>query len=638
MSYELFNNSASPSTPASAKTHIWANTNKRMFQKDDSGLEWPLASPHRVNVMDYGAKGDGATNDSTAIQNAINAAGAMGVSGRGVDVFFPAGVYALGTATPITVPFNNVMLIGEGWQSTILYYTAGTTGNVLEIGNGTTKSGCGIQNMSVWKSAAATAGDNIKINAMNDCLIRDVVVNNYFRGIAIDSAAAPSLKVWIDHVEINNGTATTGVGIQVTNGAGGDTYITDCVMSNNPASRPAAGIQITQTGHTSILRCNVTSFVKGLHVNPAAAATDVNYLFIDHSLFDSCGTHGAHFNATLNAGARIRSVICVNSWFAGSATAGGVGVQITGSTGIVDGVSFIACRFLNNQQHGVLIDSSATINNVSLTDCTSTGNGQQTINTYDGVSIGANTSNISIVNCGLGQQGTATNQQRYAVNIAAGTSANIQIFGNQCAPNGTVGTHGYINSGALTGGGNVIDGNSPQAMPGVGGATVAASGAINTTETVISGTGVNVTRLSANALRAGTCIRIVIHGSCTITTGAAVPARFIVQLGTAGTTADGEILNFTLPTSGGIGTSAFKAQIDLTCRTAGASGTFEGSMSVVQGSATLGLLATIAWAGTGTATAGNTTNANYLTVTFGNTGSANVTCTFQKVSIEVVVP
>lgn len=40
------------------------------------------------NVKDFGAKGDGVANDTTAIQSAINAASAD----RGGVVFFPAGV------------------------------------------------------------------------------------------------------------------------------------------------------------------------------------------------------------------------------------------------------------------------------------------------------------------------------------------------------------------------------------------------------------------------------------------------------------------------------------------------------------------------------------------------------------------
>jgi hypothetical protein len=578
-----------------------------------------------VNVLDYGAKGDGSTDDRAAIQAAINAAGAGGVSARGVDLFFPAGVYAI--SGTLTCPFNNVLLRGSGWQSTVLLATFTTT-DILQLGDGTTHNGCGLMDMSVWCNAARTTGASINVNLMHDCTIRNFVVNNYFQGILVQGA---SLKVWIENGEINAGHAADGVGIQVTNGAGGDTYVGNIVMSNNPASKPAAGIQITQTGHTRLWGCNITSCVKGLVVNPGASQ-DVNYLFIDDCLFDSCGTHGAHFAPT-NATGRIRSVISVNSWYSGTTTTGAAtnGIELGGvASSTCDGLSFVGCRILNNQRHGVSV--LATAQNVSFTDCTIAGNGQETVNTYDGVSIAANVNNVSIVNCGICQQGTAANQQRYAINLAAGTSANIQLIGNQCAPNGTVGNLGYINTGALTGRGLIAQANSPQSLSGTGSCTVAASGAINTTETVISA----ALRFAASTLRPGTVIRFRIAGSCTVSTAAAVPT-FRVRMGTAGTTGDGVIMTFALPTSGGVGTSAFDVEIVLVCRTAGASGTFAGSLRAQQASATLGLLSTIAAAMAGTAAAGNTTTVNYLTATYQG-ASANVTCTFQIVSTEVVIP
>ena len=63
-----------------------------------------------VSVKDFGAKGDGATNDSAAIQAAINAVSAA----NGGIVFVPTGVYNLGTASPAISITSYVQLIGEG--------------------------------------------------------------------------------------------------------------------------------------------------------------------------------------------------------------------------------------------------------------------------------------------------------------------------------------------------------------------------------------------------------------------------------------------------------------------------------------------------------------------------------------------
>jgi len=67
-----------------------------------------------ANVLDYGAKGDGTTNDTAAIQSAINAAAAKTTKGA---VYLPSGTYKI-TAT-LTVPYG-VSIFGEGGTASIL--------------------------------------------------------------------------------------------------------------------------------------------------------------------------------------------------------------------------------------------------------------------------------------------------------------------------------------------------------------------------------------------------------------------------------------------------------------------------------------------------------------------------------------
>jgi len=67
-----------------------------------------------VNVLDYGAKGDGTTNDTAAIQAAIDAANAKSTNGA---VFIPAGTYK--TTAVLVVPYG-VSIFGEGGTASIL--------------------------------------------------------------------------------------------------------------------------------------------------------------------------------------------------------------------------------------------------------------------------------------------------------------------------------------------------------------------------------------------------------------------------------------------------------------------------------------------------------------------------------------
>lgn len=62
-----------------------------------------------TNVKAYGATGNGVTDDSVAIQNAINSLG----QGGGI-VYFPVGVYLINT--PLTSSAQNVQVVGDGWS------------------------------------------------------------------------------------------------------------------------------------------------------------------------------------------------------------------------------------------------------------------------------------------------------------------------------------------------------------------------------------------------------------------------------------------------------------------------------------------------------------------------------------------
>ena len=71
------------------------------------------------NVQAYGAKGDYTTDNTTAIQNALNAAA---TSGGGI-VYFPRGTYKI---TQTLLPLSNVMIQGAGKDVSIIKTTCDT--------------------------------------------------------------------------------------------------------------------------------------------------------------------------------------------------------------------------------------------------------------------------------------------------------------------------------------------------------------------------------------------------------------------------------------------------------------------------------------------------------------------------------
>jgi hypothetical protein len=131
----------------------------------------------RVSVMDFGAVGDYTTDDTAAIQLAVNSFGAAGGT-----VWFPAGNYRI-TAV-ITLPAN-VSLLGEGAYSTLISpTTAGIT--VFKRINAV----LGVANISIRGigiDCAANANiTGIAFTLCSDTDVQDVVFSGCRRNVDYD--------------------------------------------------------------------------------------------------------------------------------------------------------------------------------------------------------------------------------------------------------------------------------------------------------------------------------------------------------------------------------------------------------------------------------------------------------------------
>ena len=138
----------------------------------------------------YGAAGDGITDDSGAFQAAMNAVYNSGGSGGGV-VFVPAGNYAF--YNNITIP-TGVTLHGD-WQDWTkgsgglvgttfkVYYGAGQTNTIPFI---TLSGSTALRDVNIWypnQNAAAIVGYPFSIGVNDDCVVQNVVLVNSYQGI-----------------------------------------------------------------------------------------------------------------------------------------------------------------------------------------------------------------------------------------------------------------------------------------------------------------------------------------------------------------------------------------------------------------------------------------------------------------------
>jgi hypothetical protein len=127
---------------------------------------WASNIPARMGWFnakaDFGARGDGLTNDTTAIQNALTAAGTTATGNNSVTVFLPPGTYMV---NPLTLP-HGVILQGSGKRATTLMLIASqaSTGHILS--NITTARMVEIRDLRINGNCAnqTVAVDGIYIN------------------------------------------------------------------------------------------------------------------------------------------------------------------------------------------------------------------------------------------------------------------------------------------------------------------------------------------------------------------------------------------------------------------------------------------------------------------------------------------
>ena len=229
-----------------------------------------------VNVKDYGAVGDGSTDDTTAVQSAISAAALGGA------VFFPKGEYVVSTLTH-TGP--NITFLGtnagnasnrtstELYSSTIRFTE--TTGNAFTFTPQSYFSkNIAFKNLGIF---ANTSGYAIDFNKYGEVVFEDCLIDNAGTGGGVNC-----FEVYLISFH--------------------DCYIT---KSSNPRANSSYGVQFDNNGLGGVFNfftSTVNSFEHGVNINSLFEdGTNLeNFNFVG-SQANSC-TIGLNLSGELNAG------------------------------------------------------------------------------------------------------------------------------------------------------------------------------------------------------------------------------------------------------------------------------------------------------------------------------------------------
>ena len=269
------------------------------------GGRWKLINSNTVTVKQFGAKGDGVADDTSAIQAAISA-----VSAGGGTVFVPATVSYFKITSSLTL-LSGVSLVGQGYASHI--HTTNTTrlGAIWATGaSGAHLKAVEVRGLRITGTATYSGGVPSVINGGGIAFqyVDDGVIDgNWIQGFSdqgIGTADGNRCRT------VNNCVDTTAQGIQHFTSAG-DTHGT--IIANNTVSNTGSYNGIDVEG--------LTASGTGLAYNVAVVGNTVS----------SSYAHGINVE---NAPSSVCSGNTVNSsgiGGTGAAGAGGHGIQLFGA-------------------------------------------------------------------------------------------------------------------------------------------------------------------------------------------------------------------------------------------------------------------------------------------------------------------
>jgi hypothetical protein len=220
-----------------------------------------------INVKTkYGAKGDGLTDDTTSIQNALNAAANTG------KLYFPTGVYNF--SGTLTIP-SNVKIEGENMKNTRLQYTGAGIAIISgdRIVDGTHTYGTAtyyLQFNDIEIRGVNNTGTGFKVTT-HYALFKNVIVSNF--DICFDTAFS-----WSNKFETCNFTGNT---IFITNDQFNANSFTNCYFMGGYA------FKITNLMGLNVTGCNFEDVTNAcFHLNSVALVRGMN---ITGNYFESTG-------------------------------------------------------------------------------------------------------------------------------------------------------------------------------------------------------------------------------------------------------------------------------------------------------------------------------------------------------------
>lgn len=148
--------------------------------------------PHKQNSNIEGAKGDGVTDDTKAIQNAIN------LTPIGGELYLPTGTYSISTTLRIN---HRMSLRGPGILQCDIRYASPDWSNWLFV---ITADGCAVEGVH-FVNKLGREGASVMLVEGNNFTLTNCLIENFFQGIMLGRMVDPNTPfAYYSNIQITN--------------------------------------------------------------------------------------------------------------------------------------------------------------------------------------------------------------------------------------------------------------------------------------------------------------------------------------------------------------------------------------------------------------------------------------------------
>ena len=315
-----------------------------------------------VNVKDFGAVGDGVTDDTAAIQAAIDYAVSLEISDykSGSSVYFPKGTYKINSG--LIVNGDNVGLIGDGISASVIFAENPNFDLITfsEISGSSTVMGSSIQSLRILASGNASSGSLIKMERCLYATLDCIYLDGGHIGLTLDGCA----KVYVNNILTHQTLRSSGIpsyalDFKSTLFRCSDIHVTNFQLFYQPASVPNYSVSIAGVDGIYFTSGHQHGGVK-IEPNDISPANICASIFFSNVYFDSSPSNHVFLSGA--ASSAYRNIRFVNCTFRDSVRA-----IYASTTSIVERIIFSSCMFYTHSASSIFFE------NANIKDCIITG-------------------------------------------------------------------------------------------------------------------------------------------------------------------------------------------------------------------------------------------------------------------------